>query len=138
MKRQFTSALCMLIAATCPVAAAEDAPPQAPAPKPPPLAIAPFEADQAARHQAAWAEYLGVPVEKTNSIGMKLALIPPGEFMMGREEPNRHPYEKPQHEVQITKPFFLGVHEVTQGEWKKVMAMEPWLEYGDLRKTSER
>ena len=27
--------------------------------------------------------YLGVPVEQTNSIGMKLRLIPPGEFMMG-------------------------------------------------------
>ena len=28
-------------------------------------------------------QHLGVPVEITNSIGMKLVLIPPGEFMMG-------------------------------------------------------
>ena len=34
-------------------------------------------------HQEAWAKHLGVPVEYTNSIGMKFVLIPPGEFMMG-------------------------------------------------------
>ncbi len=32
------------------------------------------------RHQEAWAKHLGVPVEQTNSIGMKLVLIPPGLF----------------------------------------------------------
>src|SRR5262245_44970201 len=36
----------------------------------PPLAIAPFDAAQARAHQEAWAKYLGVPVETTNSIGM--------------------------------------------------------------------
>ncbi len=49
----------------------------------PARAIAPFDAEQAGRHQEAWAAYLGVPVEITNSIGMRLVLIPPGEFMMG-------------------------------------------------------
>ena len=49
----------------------------------PPPAIAPFDAKKAKEHQAAWAKHLGVPVEITNSIGMKLVLIPPGEFMMG-------------------------------------------------------
>ena len=57
--------------------------PTAPAP---PLAIAPFDADEARRHQEAWASHLGVPVELENSIGMKLRLIPPGEFMMGSPE----------------------------------------------------
>ena len=32
------------------------------------------------------ADYLGVPVEFENSIGMKMVLIPPGEFMMGSSE----------------------------------------------------
>jgi len=61
-------------------------PPDAPKP-----AIAPFDADQAKQHQESWAKYLGVPVEITNSIGMKLALIPAGEFVMGtsREEVDR-------------------------------------------------
>jgi len=46
-------------------------------------AIAPFNAPQAKKHQQEWATYLNVPVEHTNSIGMKFALIPPGEFIMG-------------------------------------------------------
>jgi hypothetical protein len=46
-------------------------------PEPPP-AIAPFDAEQARKHQEAWAEHLGLPVEWTNSIGMKFVLIPPG------------------------------------------------------------
>jgi formylglycine-generating enzyme required for sulfatase activity len=49
----------------------------------PPLAVAPFDAAAAKAHQEAWAKHLGVPVEVTNSIGMKLVLIPPGEFLMG-------------------------------------------------------
>ena len=52
-------------------------------PAPPPPAVAPFDAAKAKEHQEAWAKHLGVPVEITNSIGMKLVLIPPGEFMMG-------------------------------------------------------
>jgi len=41
----------------------------------PPAAIAPFDEKQAKQHQAAWAKHLGVPVEYTNSIGMKFVLI---------------------------------------------------------------
>ena len=49
----------------------------------PPPAVAPFDEKKAKEHQEAWAKYLGVPVEITNSIGMRLVLIPPGEFDMG-------------------------------------------------------
>ncbi|MGD0898575.1 MAG: SUMF1/EgtB/PvdO family nonheme iron enzyme [Thermoguttaceae bacterium] len=77
--------------------------------KPPVLAVAPFDPEKAKEHQAAWAKYLGVPVEMTNSIGMKLVLIPPGEFMMGEGGDA--------HKVKITKPFYLGKYEVTQEEW---------------------
>jgi formylglycine-generating enzyme required for sulfatase activity len=49
----------------------------------PPPAVAPFDAAQARTHQAAWARHLGVPVEVTNALGMRFALIPPGEFLMG-------------------------------------------------------
>ena len=51
--------------------------------KPASPAIAPFDAKQARKYQERWAKQLGVPVEITNSIGMKLVLIPPGEFQMG-------------------------------------------------------
>jgi formylglycine-generating enzyme required for sulfatase activity len=58
----------------------------------------------------------------TNSIGMKLTLIPAGKFMMGSPatEDERDP-EELQHEVAITKPFYMGVYEVTQGQYEKVM-----------------
>ena len=49
----------------------------------PPPAIAPFDAAKANELQAAWAKYLALPIELTNSIGMKFMLIPPGEFDMG-------------------------------------------------------
>ena len=49
----------------------------------PPLAISPFNENVAKMHQARWAKYLRMPVVQANSIGMKLALIPPGEFDMG-------------------------------------------------------
>ena len=60
-----------------------------------------------------------VPVEETNSVGMKLVLIPPGELMMGSPESDGDAPsdEKPQHRVRITKPFRLGAHEVTVGQF---------------------
>jgi formylglycine-generating enzyme required for sulfatase activity len=103
-------------------------------PNSPPPAIAPFNAAAAKTHQEAWAEYLGKPVEVTNSIGMKLMLIPPGEFVMGSpwEEiaelaqrsslaKRDREAEQPQHPVRITKPFYLGMHEVTQAQWESMM-----------------
>ncbi len=37
----------------------------------------------AKKHQEAWAKHLGTTVETTNSVGAKMILIPPGEFLMG-------------------------------------------------------
>ena len=108
-------------------------PKDAPAP-----AIAPFDAEQAKQHQENWAKHLKVPVEYTNSIGMKFRLIPPGEFTMGStaEEieatlkiilPNDWLWtqcarsESPQHTVVLTKPMYVGVHEVTQAQYERVM-----------------
>ena len=65
-------------------------------------------------------------MEVTNSIGMKLRLIPAGEFMMGSPttESDRIDTET-QHRVSITKPFYLGVTEVTQEQYQKVMGKNP-------------
>lgn len=54
-----------------------------PSSPPPPSAIAPFDAAGAKKHQEDWAKHLGVLVVDTNSLGMRLALIPPGEFDRG-------------------------------------------------------
>jgi formylglycine-generating enzyme required for sulfatase activity len=58
----------------------------------------------------------------TNSIDMKLALIPAGSFLMGSpaDEAERDTDES-QHEVVITKPFYMGVYEVTQREYQHIM-----------------
>jgi len=62
-----------------------------------------------------------------NSIGMTLKLIPAGEFFMGSpdSDPNAGSDEKPQHSVHISKPFYLGVYEVTQAEYEVVMGNNP-------------
>jgi formylglycine-generating enzyme required for sulfatase activity len=54
---------------------------------------------------------------------MKLVRIPAGKFVMGSpaNEPERDP-EEVQHEVEITKPFYMGAHEVTQGQFQRIMA----------------
>lgn len=93
----------------------------------PPMAKAPFDAATAKKHQAAWAKHLDVPVEITNSIGMKLKLIPAGEFLMGSPEDDKYrsPNEQ-EHCVRITKPYYQGTTEVTQGQWEKVMGNRPW------------
>jgi formylglycine-generating enzyme required for sulfatase activity len=61
----------------------------------------------------------------TNSIGMKLALIPAGDFMMGSPEGEGGSEEHPQHRVRITRPFYLGVCEVTQSEYEAVVGQNP-------------
>jgi formylglycine-generating enzyme required for sulfatase activity/tRNA A-37 threonylcarbamoyl transferase component Bud32 len=54
-----------------------------------------------------------------NSIGMTLIEIPPGYFLMGSHN------GRPNHKVQITRPFYLGQTEVTNAQWRKVMASVP-------------
>jgi serine/threonine-protein kinase len=84
-------------------------------------------ADDAKKKQTEAARQLDMPVQITNSIGMKLNLIPAGRFMMGspESEPGRDANEGARHEVTITKPFRIGVHEVTQGEYENVMGKNP-------------
>ena len=60
--------------------------------------------------------------EEVNSIGMELVWIPPGEFDMGTEiARNAQPITR----VRISKGFYLGKHEVTQGQWDAVMERNP-------------
>ena len=63
----------------------------------------------------------------TNSVGMELVAIPEGAFLMGSTDDSQYANddEKPQHPVKITRPFFMGVYEVTQEEYEKVMGVNP-------------
>jgi formylglycine-generating enzyme required for sulfatase activity len=113
----------------------------------PAKAVAPEKPAQpvtVAKEQRDIAERLGLPVELTNSVGMRLVLIPPGEFDMGStpEEVaqalewgkknnmgkaffDRVASEKPRHRVTITRPFYLAIYQATQGEYEKVMGVNP-------------
>jgi serine/threonine protein kinase/formylglycine-generating enzyme required for sulfatase activity/WD40 repeat protein len=113
--------------------------PNLPTVTPPPV-VAPFDAPQARAQQEAWAKHLGVPVEQTNSIDMKLVLVPPGEFTMGstteqvaqakklseglnekldRWMLDRLDEEMPAHSVTITSPYLMGATEVTVGQFRR-------------------
>jgi formylglycine-generating enzyme required for sulfatase activity len=77
----------------------------------------------------------------TNSIGLKLVFIPPGKFLMGSSAREiarfkKEPFggyvlpgwdrcEGPQHEVRIARGFYLGVYEVTQGQFASVLGKNP-------------
>ncbi len=110
----------------------------------PPSAIAPFGKELARGYQSQWSKHLRVPVVETNSIGMKLVLIPPGEFEMGSTQEeidyllkaakelgltqtfiDLYLSEGPQHRVKITQPFYLGMFEITQANYQQVMGTNP-------------
>jgi formylglycine-generating enzyme required for sulfatase activity len=62
----------------------------------------------------------------TNAAGMKLVLIPAGEFVMGSPaSEERRTDDETQHRVRLTRPFYLGAYEVTQGEFQQVMGRNP-------------
>ncbi len=59
--------------------------------------------------------------------GIAFTLIPAGKFTMGSPAGEAERYEnETQHEVVLTQPFYLGVTEVTQDQWKQVMNTTPW------------
>jgi len=61
------------------------------------------------------------------SRSMKLVLIPAGKFQMGSPKSTRSSMygETPQHEVTISKPFYMGVTEVTQAQYEAVIGSNP-------------
>jgi formylglycine-generating enzyme len=67
------------------------------------------------------------PKTLTNSVGMAFVLVPDGKFQMGSPaaEPGHRANEAPVHEVVIGKPFYLGVHLVTQSVYQKVTGKNP-------------
>ena len=77
----------------------------------------------------------------TNSLGMKFVRIPAGEFEMGSQKspeqlaktfaeyrPQKKYFqgEQPLHHVRITKSYFLGVHEVTVGQFRQFCEAAPY------------
>jgi formylglycine-generating enzyme required for sulfatase activity len=65
--------------------------------------------------------------EFTNPIGMKFVLMTGGTFVMGSpdNEPGRGPEEGPAGEVTLDRPFYVGVTEVTNGQYQELMGSSP-------------
>ncbi|MFI5460111.1 MAG: formylglycine-generating enzyme family protein [Isosphaerales bacterium] len=77
--------------------------------------------------------------ERTKSIGIELVRIEGGALLMGTTKdqvdqlmrlfPDIKPEwldrEQPAHLVRLSKPFYLGIHEVTQGQYEAVMGSNP-------------
>jgi len=70
---------------------------------------------------------VALPHRLTVSAGIKLVLISPGSFQMGSPttEMSRGFGEEPRHRVAISRPFYLGVHPVTQEQYETVMGCNP-------------
>ena len=65
---------------------------------------------------------------------MELVWCPPGRFMMGgwqSQGSNGWDYFETQHEVTLTKGFWLAKHPVTQAQWKSIMGNNPSCFKGD-------
>ena len=127
-----TTLVCLLTVVS-PVAVSEETPP---------LAKSPLGPEAAKAIQERWARHLGRDVVQTNSLGMKMVLLPPGEFTMGRTEEQldtilttiksnlktQRNYEgqvvwsmlmMPAHRVRLTRPFCMGATEVTVGQFRR-------------------
>jgi formylglycine-generating enzyme required for sulfatase activity len=87
----------------------------------------PFTGVQAKTAQVAWAMLLAKQLVEKNQLGMKLVLIPPGQFTMGSPatEQDRSDNET-QVSVTLTRAFWLSKTQVTQGQWFQVMGTKPW------------
>jgi sulfatase modifying factor 1 len=79
-------------------------------PTPQPLPRPPFGTERARALQQEWAKAFGVDAEVTNSLGMRLVLVPGGQFTLG---PAGSTYR-----VTLAKPFYLGATEVTLGQYR--------------------
>jgi formylglycine-generating enzyme required for sulfatase activity len=123
----------------------------------PSFLVAPFDAQAAQEAQQCWARYLKTEIILTNCIGMEFALIPPGTFDMGctdievaraiddvkgRKDADWYqqhlPAQAPKHRVKITRPFYLGLTEVTQHQYELVAGTNPSKFKGDSSRPVEQ
>lgn len=80
-----------------------------------------FEPMEEEEYTAPSGKYYTIP-----SIDYKMVYIPPGEFMMGSPESEKGRYsDEKLHRVRITRGFYMGITEVTQAQWKRIMGDNP-------------
>ena len=64
-------------------------------------------------------------IDLGKDVKLEMVLIPAGEFKMGLPTTEVGYEDKTQHKVTLTKPFYMGKYEVTQGQWESVMGTNP-------------
>jgi len=73
-----------------------------------------------APEQIAEAKKHGVPVAFENDLGMRFVLIPAGTFLMGSpEDEEGRGDDETQHEVTISRPFYMSICEITNGTYHR-------------------
>lgn len=77
----------------------------------------------------------GLNTDEYKGDKIALRLVPPGSFVMGSptSEPGRNAAREVQHAVAITKPFYIGVFQVTQKQYENVMNETPSVNTGNFR-----
>lgn len=62
-----------------------------------------------------------------DKLKLEMRLIPAGVFIMGSpsNEPDREDDEGSQYKLEISKPFYMGIYEVTQAQWSALMGTSP-------------
>ncbi|MBN2474262.1 MAG: SUMF1/EgtB/PvdO family nonheme iron enzyme [Pirellulales bacterium] len=75
----------------------------------------PFDAAEARRRQAAVGTVVRQAVELGRGLTMELALIPPGEFVMG--SPAGETDERPSARIRIDRPFWISICEVSNAQY---------------------
>lgn len=77
--------------------------------------------------QKEWVEKLRLPLEvETRKTGIQLRLVPPGTSVIGSslKEDDRE-LDEARHRVTLTRAFYCGKFEITQGQWKRVTGDKP-------------
>jgi formylglycine-generating enzyme required for sulfatase activity len=66
-------------------------------------------------------------VDLGGGVKLDLVLIPAGSFTMGSPDSDSSAFfdERPQHQVRITRPFYMAKYLVTQEQWEAVMGSNP-------------
>jgi len=94
----------------------------------------PYDAAEAKRRQLETVRAMGFPLEMDLDVGrgerITVRLIPPGDFTMGSSLTAEGVHERwpggwlegykdarPRHQVKLTRPFYMGSHEVTRGQF---------------------
>ena len=91
----------------------------------PPPASLNEEGELMLQRQKQLSQELRLPIETVNSIGMKFRLVPAGGCLIGSPESEiGHSPVEVQHYREFPEPFYMGMYEVTQEQWEKIMGAE--------------